>query len=44
MIEINHLNKSYGRQQVLHDINLTLAPEQCVAFIGPNGCGKTPLM
>lgn len=44
MIEINHLNKSYGRQQVLHDINLTLAPGQCVAFIGPNGCGKTTLM
>ena len=44
MIEINHLNKYYGKQQVLYDINLKLSPGQSVAFIGPNGCGKTTLM
>lgn len=44
MIEINHLNKYYGRLHVLHDINLKLSPGQCVAFVGPNGCGKTTLM
>ena len=44
MIEINHLNKYYGRQHVLKDINLRLDQGQCVAFVGPNGCGKTTLM
>lgn len=44
MIEIQHLNKYYGKQQVLFDVNLHLEQGQCVAFVGPNGCGKTTLM
>ena len=44
MIEINHLNKYYGHQHVLKDISLKLDQGQCVAFVGPNGCGKTTLM
>ena len=44
MITIKNLNKSYGKQQVLHDINLTLEQGQCIGFVGPNGCGKTTLM
>lgn len=44
MISIQNLNKFYGRQHVLKDINLNLDRGQCVAFVGPNGCGKTTLM
>lgn len=44
MISIENLNKYYGRQHVLKDINLNLDAGQCVAFVGPNGCGKTTLM
>ena len=44
MITIKNLNKSYGKQHVLHDINLTLEQGQCIGFVGPNGCGKTTLM
>lgn len=44
MIEIQHLNKYYGKQQVLFDVSLSLEAGQCVAFVGPNGCGKTTLM
>ena len=44
MIEINHINKYFAHQHVLKDINLKLDQGQCVAFVGPNGCGKTTLM
>lgn len=44
MISINNLVKSYGHQEVLHGINLHLEQGQCVAFVGPNGCGKTTLL
>ena len=44
MITIKNLNKSYGKQHVLHDINLPLEQGQCIGFVGPNGCGKTTLM
>ena len=44
MININHLYKSYGAQTVLRDISLQMEAGQCVAFVGPNGCGKTTLM
>lgn len=44
MIKIEGLNKYYGKLHVLQDISLQLDGGQCVAFIGPNGCGKTTLM
>ena len=44
MISIQNLNKYYGRLQVLQEVNLELNDRECIAFIGPNGCGKTTLM
>ena len=44
MIKIEELNKYYGKLHVLRDISLELHGGECVAFIGPNGCGKTTLM
>jgi len=44
MIHIEKVGKRYGRQQVLQDINLAIAPGESVAMIGPNGSGKTTLI
>jgi len=44
MIQIEHLHKSFGKLNVLKDINLTLSKGECIALIGPNGCGKTTLI
>ncbi|WP_317900046.1 ABC transporter ATP-binding protein [Aurantibacillus circumpalustris] len=44
MIEINQLYKSFGKLEVLKDINLDLKSSECIALIGPNGCGKTTLI
>jgi iron complex transport system ATP-binding protein len=39
-----HLSLSYGRQTVLHGIDLALQPGQLVALVGPNGSGKSSLI
>lgn len=44
MIKINGISKKFGKLQVLRNINLHLSAGECVALIGPNGCGKTTLI
>jgi ABC-2 type transport system ATP-binding protein len=44
MIEVSHLNKSYGTKRVLNDLSLTFESGQIVGLLGPNGCGKTTLL
>lgn len=44
MIEIKEISKSFGKLNVLNNINLQLNAGQCIALIGPNGCGKTTLI
>lgn len=41
---INHLTKSFGRQQVLSDINLEFKNPGIYGLLGPNGAGKSTLM
>lgn len=43
MIEINHLDKSFGDHHVLSDINLKFERGQCNLIIGASGSGKTTL-
>lgn len=43
MIKINNLSHYIGKQQILHDIDLSLPPAQVIALIGPNGAGKSTL-
>ena len=44
MIRIAHINKSFGAQQVLKDINLDIPAGQVLGLLGPNGAGKSTLM
>ncbi|MEN6459069.1 MAG: ABC transporter ATP-binding protein [Thermoguttaceae bacterium] len=43
-IHLDHVSVSFGRQQVLRDIDLTIARGQTLAIIGESGCGKTVLL
>ena len=44
MIEIKNLTKKFGRLTALDHVNLQLNKGECIALIGPNGCGKTTLI
>lgn len=44
MISFQNVSKSFGRLKVLNDITLECFPNECLALIGPNGCGKTTLI
>src|SRR5690554_4507861 len=44
MIEIKNLNKKFGKLHVLKDVSVTAKKGECIALIGPNGCGKTTLI
>lgn len=44
LIEIRNLNKSFGTNLVLKDINLTVEEKQVVALIGSSGSGKSTLL
>lgn len=44
MIEITNLSKSFGKLKVLDNVSLTCQEGECIALIGPNGCGKTTLI
>jgi len=44
LLEARGLRRSFGRMQVLRNIDLTLAPGEALAVAGPNGAGKTTLL
>ena len=43
-LEVYGLSAAYGRLQVLHGIDVKVAPGELVAVIGSNGAGKTTLL
>lgn len=44
MIIIEHISNRFNKLQVLNNINLSCNKGECIALIGPNGCGKTTLI
>ncbi len=44
MILIKDISKRFGKLQALNKINLECKSGECIALIGPNGCGKTTLI
>jgi Cu-processing system ATP-binding protein len=44
MIKVENVTKSFGKFQALKDVSLNCQSGECIALIGPNGCGKTTLI
>ena len=44
MIRIEALEKKFGKLQALKGIGVQYHAGECIALIGPNGCGKTTLI
>ena len=43
-IQVDHVTFAYGSNEpVLHDVTLSIAPGERVAFVGPTGAGKSTL-
>jgi len=43
-IQISHIQKKYGKKQVLKGIDLTCQGGQCIGILGSNGSGKSTLL
>ena len=41
VIELNGLQKRFGKFQALHDVSFSVNAGEVVGFIGPNGAGKS---
>ena len=44
VLSIKNVNKVYGKQKVLDNINLSLERGEIMGLVGPNGAGKTTIM
>jgi len=44
MIEVKQLKKTFGTNEVLKEINVTVKPQEVVVVIGPSGSGKSTFL
>lgn len=43
-LELKNVEKSYGENKVLEDINFSLEKGKILCLLGPSGCGKTTIL
>ena len=43
-IQINSLNKSFGKSRVIKDVSLCIKSRSFTVIVGPSGCGKSTLL
>lgn len=44
MLALQNVNATYGKKQVLFDVNLAIGEREICALIGPNGAGKSTVL
>lgn len=44
LVEVNKINKSFGKKKVLQDVSFYIDKNEIVGFVGPNGAGKSTTM
>ena len=44
LIELKHINKAFGDNVVVKDLNLYVNDNEFITFVGPSGCGKTTIL
>ncbi len=43
-VQLSHIAKRFGDHEVIHDLDLDVAPGEFCVFVGPSGCGKSTLL
>ena len=43
-LELRHIEKTFGRTHILHDVSLEAGDGEFVVLLGPSGCGKSTLL
>ena len=44
ILDIQHVSKSYGKMEILKDINVSIEAGDFLVLVGPSGCGKSTLL
>jgi len=44
LLTVSHLNKNYGKKEVLHDINFSVDKGSVTVILGPSGSGKSTMI
>ena len=44
MIITKNITKKFGKLTALDNVSVTFSKGECIALLGPNGCGKTTLI